>query len=48
MARISQINRTVLLSLKIIEYKIKRAMNSPAGVEAVACVAQWHEDFLDL
>jgi CO/xanthine dehydrogenase Mo-binding subunit len=33
---------------KIIEYKIKRAMNSPAGVEAMACVARWHEDFLDL
>jgi len=33
---------------KIIEYKIKRAMNSPAGVEAMACVAQWHGDFLDL
>jgi xanthine dehydrogenase molybdenum-binding subunit len=33
---------------KIIEYEIKRAMNSPAGVEAMACVARWHEDFLDL
>lgn len=33
---------------KIVEYKIKRAMNSPAGVEAMACVAQWHGDFLDL
>ncbi len=33
---------------KIIEYKIKRAMNSPAGVEAMACVAQWRDDFLDL
>ena len=32
----------------IVEYKIKRAMNSPAGVEAMACVAQWQEDFLDL
>jgi CO/xanthine dehydrogenase Mo-binding subunit len=32
----------------IIEYEIKRAMSSPAGVEAMACVAQWNEDFLDL
>jgi CO/xanthine dehydrogenase Mo-binding subunit len=33
---------------KIIEYKIKRATNSPAGVEAMACVAQWRGEFLDL
>jgi CO/xanthine dehydrogenase Mo-binding subunit len=33
---------------KVIEYSIKRAMNSPAGVEAMACVAQWRGDFLDL
>jgi CO/xanthine dehydrogenase Mo-binding subunit len=33
---------------KIIEYSIKRGMNSPAGVEAMACVAQWRGDFLDL
>jgi CO/xanthine dehydrogenase Mo-binding subunit len=33
---------------KIIEYTIKRGMNSPAGVEAMACVAQWRGDFLDL
>jgi CO/xanthine dehydrogenase Mo-binding subunit len=33
---------------KVIEYSIKRAMNSPAGVEAMACVAQWRNDFLDL
>ena len=32
----------------IIEYEIKRAMNSPAGVEAMACVAQWQGEFLDL
>ena len=32
----------------IIEYTIKRAMNSPAGVEAMACVARWQGDFLDL
>jgi len=33
---------------KIIEYKIRRATNSPAGVEAMACVAQWRGEFLDL
>jgi CO/xanthine dehydrogenase Mo-binding subunit len=33
---------------KIIEYSIKRGMNSPAGVEAMACVAQWKNDCLDL
>jgi CO/xanthine dehydrogenase Mo-binding subunit len=32
----------------IIEYKIKRAVNSPAGVEPMVCVAQWRGDFLDL
>ena len=33
---------------KILEYKINRATNSPAGVEAMACVAQWRGEFLDL
>jgi CO/xanthine dehydrogenase Mo-binding subunit len=33
---------------RVIDYQIKRAMNSPAGVEAMACVAQWRNDFLDL
>ena len=33
---------------KLIEYTITRGMNSPAGVEAMACVAQWRGDFLDL
>ncbi len=33
---------------RIIEYSIKRGMNSPAGVEAMACVAQWRNEFLDL
>ena len=33
---------------KIIEYSVTRGMNSPAGVEAMACVAQWRGDFLDL
>ena len=33
---------------KIIEYKIIRATNSPAGVEAMACLAQWRGEFLDL
>ena len=33
---------------KIMEYTIKRAANSPAGVEAMACVAQWRGEFLDI
>ncbi len=33
---------------KIIEYTITRATNSPAGVEAMACVVQWRGDFLDI
>ncbi len=33
---------------KILEYKVQRALNSPAGVEAMACVAQWRGDFLEL
>jgi CO/xanthine dehydrogenase Mo-binding subunit len=33
---------------KVIEYTITRARNTPAGVEAIACVAQWRDDFLDL
>jgi CO/xanthine dehydrogenase Mo-binding subunit len=33
---------------KIIEYQFKRAVNSPAGVEAMVCIAQWRGEFLDL
>ena len=33
---------------KIIEYTITRETNSTAGVEAMACVAQWRGDFLDI
>jgi CO/xanthine dehydrogenase Mo-binding subunit len=33
---------------KVIEYKIKRELNSAAGVEPAVCVAQWRNDFLDL
>jgi CO/xanthine dehydrogenase Mo-binding subunit len=33
---------------KIVEYKITRARNTPAGVEPMVCVAQWRGDFLDL
>jgi CO/xanthine dehydrogenase Mo-binding subunit len=33
---------------KILDYTIKRGMNSPAGVEAMVCVAQWKKDYLDL
>jgi CO/xanthine dehydrogenase Mo-binding subunit len=33
---------------KVLEYTIKRGMNSPAGTEAMVCVAQWRNDYLDL
>jgi xanthine dehydrogenase molybdenum-binding subunit len=33
---------------KVMEYTIKRGTNTPAGVEPMACVAQWRGDFLDL
>lgn len=33
---------------KVIEYTFKRAMNTPAGVEPLVCVAQWRGDFLDI
>jgi CO/xanthine dehydrogenase Mo-binding subunit len=33
---------------KVIEYTIKRGMNSPAGTEAMVCVAQWKNDSIDL
>ena len=33
---------------KVIEYTINKAWNTPAGVEALSCVAQWQGDFLDL
>jgi CO/xanthine dehydrogenase Mo-binding subunit len=33
---------------KIIEYRIVRAVNSPAGVEPMVCIAQWRGGFLDL
>ena len=33
---------------KTIEYTFTRATNTPAGVEAMACVAQWRGEFLDL
>jgi len=32
----------------VLEYTIKKAMNSPAGVEPLVCVAQWRGDFLDI
>ena len=33
---------------KVIEYTIKRGMNSVAGTEAMVCVAQWKNDAIDL
>jgi len=33
---------------KVLEYTINRAPNTTAGVEAMACVAQWRGEFLDI
>ena len=33
---------------RVLEYTIRREMNSPAGVEAMVCVARWKGDTLDL
>jgi CO/xanthine dehydrogenase Mo-binding subunit len=33
---------------KVLEYTIKRSMNSPAGTEAMVCVAHWKHDSVDL
>lgn len=32
----------------VLDYTVTRAFNTPAGVEAMACVAQWRGDFLDI
>jgi CO/xanthine dehydrogenase Mo-binding subunit len=45
---IGDIQKGFELADKVIEYTIRRGTNSPAGVEAMACVAQWKDDFLDL
>jgi xanthine dehydrogenase molybdenum-binding subunit len=33
---------------KVLEYTLTRATNTPAGVEAMACVVQWRGDCLDI
>ncbi len=33
---------------KVLEYTIKRAPNTTAGVEAIVCVAHWRGEFLDI
>jgi CO/xanthine dehydrogenase Mo-binding subunit len=33
---------------KVIEYTLTRATNTPAGVEAMACIVQWRGDCLDI
>jgi CO/xanthine dehydrogenase Mo-binding subunit len=33
---------------KVIEYTLTRATNTPAGVEAMACVVQWRGDCVDI
>jgi CO/xanthine dehydrogenase Mo-binding subunit len=45
---IGDIERGLAEADKVVEYSITRAANSPAGVEAMACVAQWRGEFLDL
>jgi CO/xanthine dehydrogenase Mo-binding subunit len=47
-AEIGDIQKGFAEADKIIEYTIKRAINTPAGVEAMVCIAQWRGDFLDL
>jgi xanthine dehydrogenase molybdenum-binding subunit len=47
-AEIGDVERGFAEADKIIEYKINRAVNSPAGVEAMVCIAQWRGEFLDL
>ncbi len=47
-SRIGDVEKGFAEADKIIEYKINRAVNTPAGVEAMVCIAQWRGDFLDL
>jgi xanthine dehydrogenase molybdenum-binding subunit len=47
-SEIGDVKKAFAESDKVLEYKIQRAMNSPVGVECMACVAQWKNDTLDL
>jgi hypothetical protein len=45
---IGDVNKGFAEADRIIEYIIRRAVNSPAGVEAQCIIAQWRGDFLDI
>jgi xanthine dehydrogenase molybdenum-binding subunit len=47
-AEIGDVEKGFAEADKIIEYRIRRAVNTSAGVEAMVCIAQWRGDFLDL
>lgn len=47
-AEIGNVEKAFAEADRIVEYKIKRAVNTPAGVEAMVCIAQWRGEFLDL
>lgn len=47
-AEIGDVEKGFAEADRTIEYKIKRAVNTPAGVEAMVCIAQWRGEFLDL
>lgn len=47
-AMIGDVDKGFAEADRIIEYTIERAMNTPAGVEPMVCVAQWRRDFLDI
>jgi CO/xanthine dehydrogenase Mo-binding subunit len=47
-AEVGNVEKAFAEADKVIEYKIKRAINTPAGVEAMVCIAQWRGEFLDL
>jgi CO/xanthine dehydrogenase Mo-binding subunit len=47
-AMIGDVDKGFAEADKVIEYTFRRAMNTPAGVEPLVCVAQWRGDFLDI
>ncbi len=47
-AQVGDVEKGFAEADKVIEYTIRRAPNTTAGVEAMVCVAQWKGDFLDV
>jgi xanthine dehydrogenase molybdenum-binding subunit len=45
---IGDVKKAFRESDRVLEYSIKRAVNSPVGVESMACIAQWRNTSLDL